>query len=167
MLRLIGTFALLISVVAVVTADPDEPVITAETLADLQPQTLIDFDDIPADAGEMASGWLRVDREARYAVTANRASDLVLWDIVAGEFESAWRVPGTDGTNANMMDIAWEDAGTRIYSLHTDGAAYYVGAYVLADDAVDVLTIPAEGDRPVRVWAGDDATVWVEVLPSD
>ncbi len=144
------------------------PPINAANVEQLGRVLQIDFDAAPAEAGEIISGWLRVDRDGRRVVMVNRANDLLVWDIASGELVAAYSIPGTDGTNANMMDIAWDATGETIHSLHTDGAAYTVGVYTVADDNLQRVTVPAGDDRPVRVWAGDEPGVtWVEVLTSD
>jgi hypothetical protein len=114
-----------------------------------------------------------VDATAQRVVTVNRANDLLLWNLNTSDLEAVYTIPGSDGTNANMMDIAWNADGTQVHSLHTDGGAYYIGVYTFTaspaeDDVLQILTVPAGDDLPVRVWAGADPTVtWVEVLTTD
>jgi hypothetical protein len=146
---------------------PNTP-ITADNVATLVSVQTIDFATAPAEAGELISGWLRVDATASRVVTVNRANDLLLWNLNTGDLEAVYTVPGSDGTNANMMDIAWNPDGTQVHSLHTDGGAFYIAVYTLDESELQIITVPSGDNRPVRVWASSDpAVTWVEVLTAD
>ena len=158
----------LVFAVQVKAQDTPYPPITANNVTTLSTALTIDFDVAPPEAGEIISGWLRVDPTANHVMTINRANDLLLWDLTTGELEAVYTVPGADGTNANMMDIAWSEDSTQVYSLHTDGGAYYIAVYTLADESLQIITVPTGDDLPVRVWpATEPGTTWVEVLTTD
>jgi WD40 repeat protein len=147
----------------------DNPMpIQADNVMTIESVLTIDFNNVPPEAGELISGWLRLDPSGNHAVTVNRANDLLVWELSSGDLVVVYRIVGADGTNANMMDIAWNADGTEIHSLHTDGESYFIGVYTLQDDTLRTITVPAEGNRPVRVWASTEPDqTWVEVLTVD
>lgn len=141
--------------------------INAANVAQLRTVSQIDFEDFRAEAGEIVSGWLRVSHDGALIVGINRANDVLLWDAQRGALLDAYTVQGVDGSNANMLDIALDNDGETVISLHTDGTNYYVAwfrAGVLTQQALGLGT-----DVPVRVWsdAADDTRAWLEVLPQD
>ena len=143
------------------------PVIRAANVAQLQSVQQIDYADAPEEAGELISGWLRINNSGTQVVTINRQNDLLLWDVSTAELADVYNLAGGDDINANMLDIAWHPNDTFIHSLHTDGTTYSVLVYEVETGEYGSINIPAGGDVPVRVWADDDpAYTWVEVMPS-
>ncbi len=138
--------------------------ITAETVATLGSVQQIDYATAPAEAGDLASGWLRLSADGTRVVTINRTNDLLLWDTRTGDLLDSYRVDGGDGLPATMLDAAFGTDG--VVSLHSDGAQHFIARYDLPTGALQVVAY-AE-DRPVRVWPADDpAFVWAEVLADE
>lgn len=153
--------------VAAHAQDAANPVISAGTITQLQPAVQIDYATVE-NAGSLESGWLRVSDDGTYIVTVNRANDMLLWDTITGDLLDVYAIPGADGTNTNMLDVAWHPDGASVHSLHTDGATYSVAAYDVASGEVQIISTLTADDRPVRVWPdADPARTWIEVMPLD
>ncbi len=159
---------LMLAMVPTTHAQDADPVITAANITQLQPAVQIDYATAPDDAGALESGWLRVSDDGSQVVTINRANDLLLWDTHTTALLDLYTIPGADGTNTNMLDIAWHPDSAAVHSLHTDGATYSVAAYNVVNAKLQIIQTPTADDRPVRVWPdADPALTWIEVMPAD
>lgn len=148
--------------------DSNRVPITADNVDTLQSVLTIDFDPAPEGAGEIVSGWLRIHPRGDYAISINRDNDMLLWNLDDGSLANVYTVEG-DGGTGNMMDIAWDDNGDMIHSLHTDGANYIAAAYTVETQALQTAVIPVDDDMPVRIWPdeNDPNYTWLEVMTQD
>ena len=138
-------------------------VIDAGNLAWLHSARQIDFADLPAEAGEVRSGWFAADADVRHVMVRTRAETLLLLDERAQIIDSYF-VPGADGLPTTILDAAlWTDDDLPVMaSLHTDGVRYFAAQHTAARAAPVMAHVDA-AQIPLTVWM--DGDVWLELLP--
>jgi WD40 repeat protein len=148
-------------------------VITANNIASLQPVLRYDFDALPEGLA-IDSGWFALNPAGTWAALAWQGVGVVIINLdTSGDARpvSSYRFDGDSGQPATLLDAGFSAAGTLLASLHADGTHYYVAVYdVTGERSLRVLrlSLPGEGDRPVRVWlAANSPHVWLEVLAAD
>jgi hypothetical protein len=131
-------------------------VIDAGNVARLHSAQQIDFVNLPAEAGEVRSGWFAANASASRFLIRTKTETLLLLDEDSQLLDSYF-IPGSDGLPTTIMDAALEDT---MASLHSDGAGYVVAERV--GDALWAAPID-EAHIPLSVWIGEH--IWLETLP--
>lgn len=166
--------ALTLSLVMIVptAAQPENPpVITAETIANLQPvsQTVWEL----PDAQAIPSGWFNLSPDGWTLVAGRGIAGATVWDVASGVFLSAYGLNLENDPSAppNLIDARFSPDSARVIALH--GAPYPdwpYGVFVteVSTGEMSALVIPADYGYPFRVWfdaEAPDRYVWLEFQP--
>ena len=142
--------------------------IDADNVKALRSVARIDYADAPPEAGRIESaGGFALSGDGNRIAVRNREGGVVTWSA-AGELIDVFAVPGADGLPETVFDIAFNEAGTLLAAVASDGAAYSVVVRELENDLTLVHPFPNAPDVPLRVWFdGTQPALWMEVASAE
>ncbi len=149
-----------------VGAQDAEPV-TVETVSRLSPDVRIDFDNLPAEVGEILSGGFALDPAGQLLALRNRDNAVAIFDTF-GELIDVYTLAGADGLPDTVLDSAFNRSGGLLASVVSDGATYSVAIRIIESELTAMQPFPFAPDVPLRVWFDAvEPYYWLEVTPAD
>lgn len=142
------------------------PIINADSVERLKPQSQINFADLPEDI-RIETGWFTLSFNGMRAASVRADGGLVIWSMATGVMEDTFTVQADDGTPATVLDARFDRMTDHTVSVHTaDGQEYLIAVHRIGADTV-VFPYPDDLGVPVRVWFDDEDVnyVWLEAGP--
>lgn len=152
---------------ALPVAAQDSPVVTIDNLTALAPSAQIDFDNLPAEVGEVLSGGFALDPSGQWLAIRNRDNAVAIF-TTSGDLVDVYSIPGADGLPDTVLDSAFNRAGTLLASIVSDGATYTTAIRLVDQQLTALQPFPLAPDIPLRVWFdAEEPYYWLEVTPVD
>lgn len=140
--------------------------ISSENISALQSTRMIDFADNPAEIGSVDSGWFVLSPDGQYAAVIRQDGGLVVYDTQTGDIAATY-VYAVGGLSTTVIEADFSASGDEIAVLHTDGEAFYIVLYNVAEDMYSVQPfdpLETDEDMPRRIWLDNETRhVWLEV----
>lgn len=155
---------------AVTASAQDKPtVIKADNITHLQSVVHLNFADLPAEVGQVDSGWFAISADGETLAVMNRQNRVILWSRLDGVLRvSEVGCPQADGSAmpGALVDGAFSPDGAWFAAVYLAGSNSYLH-FVPVDSAQAEIVwceIPA---APLRIWFDDQRHIWLELLPNE
>ena len=147
-----------------VAAQETPAVITANTIEQLQSVVTIDFDSLPAEAGEIINGRVYINDEGSHLAAVNRSGQVVFWDVGGNFLDVTAPIFTEDGFPATFIDGAFDAEGSLFVAVYSAGGRYVIASHQLQGTS-EVLTVESD-NNPAAVWIAS-GEVWLEIVPAE